>query len=230
MPVGWTFAGNTGVFGIDHRQALESRHLQSIPVTRTSTVQLRVTEFMMLWLYAFRKKIKPSEYMRLLSTYDLGRKKSNRFLTKLGVVTAGNAVIRPPFYLERGRLVLGRNVLINSGCVFLDHGGITLGDDAMLGPHVSLCTTTHDLVPDLRHSHTHSSPIRIGANAWLGAGVVVLPGITIGDNSVIAANSVVTADVPANAMYAGSPARFKKWLLADVMHSGEIVSQDSSLA
>ncbi|WP_256665317.1 DapH/DapD/GlmU-related protein [Pseudomonas sp. SLFW] len=170
---------------------------------------------MMLWLYNLKKHLKPAEYTRLLSTHDLGKKKSNRLLSKTGVVTAGNAVIRPPFYFERGRITLGRNVLINAGCVFLDQAGITIGADAMLGPQVRLCTTTHDLNPALRHSHTRSSPISIGANAWIGAGVVILPGISIGENSVIGANSVVNTDVPANALYTGSPARFKKWLTLD---------------
>ncbi|HXR02069.1 MAG TPA: sugar O-acetyltransferase [Pseudomonas sp.] len=167
---------------------------------------------MMLWLYELKKTIKPAEYIRLLDTFDLGKKKSNRLLRKTGVVTEGNAVIRPPFYFERGRMTLGRNVLINSGCIFLDQAAITIGDGALLGPQVRLCTTTHDLDPEKRHSHTRSMPITIGANAWIGAGAVVLPGVTIGENSVIGANSVVTADVPANAVYAGTPARFKKWL------------------
>lgn len=172
---------------------------------------------MMLWLHDLKKTLKPAAYIRLLNTHDLGKKKSNRLLRKTGVVTAGNAVIRPPFYFERGRITLGSNVLINAGCVFLDQAGITIGADAMLGPQVRLCTTTHDLNPALRHSHTRSAPIIIGANAWIGAGAVILPGVTIGENSVIGANSVVNADVPANAMYAGTPARFKKWLTSDAV-------------
>lgn len=167
---------------------------------------------MKLWLYSLKKTIKPAQYIRLLNAYDLSKKKSNRLLRKTGVSTQGNAVIRAPFYFERGRITLGRNVLINSGCVFLDHGGITIGDDVLLGPQVRLCTTTHDLSPERRHSHTRSMPIIIGANAWLGAGAVVLPGVNIGENSVIGANSVVTTDVPPNAVYAGIPARFKKWV------------------
>lgn len=167
---------------------------------------------MMLWWYALKKNIEPAQYIRLLNTYDLGKKKSNRLLRKAGVCTEGTAVIRPPFYFERGRVTLGRNVLINAGCIFLDQATITIGDNAMLGPQVRLCTTTHDLNPEKRHAHTRSMPITIGANAWLGAGVVVLPGVSIGENSVIGANSVVTADVPANAVYAGMPARFIRWL------------------
>ncbi len=167
---------------------------------------------MILLLYTLKKTIKPAHYIRLLNTHDLSRKQSNRLLKKTGVLTDGNAVIRPPFYFERGRLALGRNVLINSGCVFLDQALISIGDNALLGPHVRLCTTLHDLDPQRRHSHTRSLPITIGSNAWIGAGTVVLPGVTIGENSVIGANSVVNADVPANAVYAGTPARFKKWL------------------
>ena len=167
---------------------------------------------MRLWLYGLRKNLKPAHYIRLLNLYDLGKKKSNRLLRKTGVSTQGNAVIRAPFYFECGRITLGSNVLINSGCVFLDQAMITIGDNALLGPQVRLCTTTHDPSPEKRHSHTRSMAIRIGANAWIGAGVVVLPGISIGENSVIGANSVVTSDVPANALFAGTPARFKKWL------------------
>ncbi len=167
---------------------------------------------MILWLYTLRKTIKPAHYTRLLNNHDLSRKQSNCLLKKTGVSTAGSAVIRPPFYFERGRVSLGSNVLINSGCTFLDQALITIGDNAMLGPRVCLCTTTHDLSPEWRHSRTRSLPITIGSNAWIGAGTVVLPGVTIGDNSVIGANSVVGADVPANAVYAGVPARFSKWL------------------
>lgn len=171
-----------------------------------------VTDSMMLWWYELKKTLKPAEYVRLLSRYDLGKKKSNRLLSKTGVMTEGNAVIRPPFYFERGRITLGRNVLINSGCIFLDQAAITIGADTMLGPQVRLCTTTHDLKPETRHSDTRSLPITIGVNVWIGAGTVVLPGVTLGDNSVIGANSVVTSDVPANAVFVGTPARFKKWV------------------
>lgn len=131
---------------------------------RTRPLSSEVAQFMMLWLYGLREKIKPSEYIRLLNSHDLGKKKSNRLLSKTGIVTAGNAVIRPPFYFERGRVTLGRNVLINAGCIFLDQAGITIGDDTMLGPQVRLCTTTHDLNPEMRHSHTRSSAISIGRN------------------------------------------------------------------
>lgn len=82
----------------------------------------------------------------------------------------------------------------------------------MIGPNVTLTTVSHHTDPILRHGANIIAPIEIGENVWIGAGAVVLPGITIGDNSVIAANSVVTADVPANCLYAGTPAKFKKAL------------------
>jgi len=82
----------------------------------------------------------------------------------------------------------------------------------MIGPNVTLTTVSHHTDPTLRHGANIIAPIKIGENVWIGAGVVVLPGITIGDNSVIAANSVVTTDVPANCLYAGTPAKFKKAL------------------
>ncbi|MDJ6851374.1 hypothetical protein LED50_18355 [Salmonella enterica] len=85
---------------------------------------------------------------------------------------------------------------INAGCVFLDHAQISIGNDTLTGPNVTLTTASHEVSPALRGSGVTQTPISIGHNVWLGAGVVVLPGVKIGNNSVIAANSVVRSDVP----------------------------------
>lgn len=167
---------------------------------------------MLLFIAKLKRTLSPRQFIRLLDRYDLGKKHANRLMRKAGIQTQGQVIIRPPFYFERGNLDLGQRVFINSGCVFLDQAPIRIGERSMIGPQVRLCTSSHDVAPERRHTHDVTGPISIGNNAWLGAGVVVLPGVTIGDNSVIAANSVVTQDVPANALYAGSPARFKKWL------------------
>ncbi|WP_241898851.1 MULTISPECIES: DapH/DapD/GlmU-related protein [unclassified Erwinia] len=87
---------------------------------------------------------------------------------------------------------------------------ITIKTGTMIGPNVTLTTVSHHTNPALRHSSNILAPIEIGENVWIGAGAVILPGVSIGENSIIAANSVVTSDVPANTLYAGTPAKFKK--------------------
>lgn len=116
----------------------------------------------------------------------------------------------PPFYSECGRnIYIGKNVFINCCCHFQDQGGIYIGDGALIGSFVVLATINHGLNPAQR-SDNHPSPIHIGKNVWLGSHCTVLPGVTIGDNSVIAAGAVVTKDVPAYSVAAGVPARVIK--------------------
>ncbi len=113
----------------------------------------------------------------------------------------------PPFYTDCGKnITIGRYVFINSGCRFQDQGGITIGDGSLIGHNAVLATLNHGLAPEERHD-LFPAPIHIGKNVWLGANVTVLPGVTIGDNAVIAAGAVVTKDVPENTVAAGVPAR-----------------------
>ena len=116
----------------------------------------------------------------------------------------------PPFYTDFGKNIrVGRNVFINHACEFMDRGGITIGDDVLIGPKVNLVTINHPLDPSTRRS-TYCAPIVIKKGAWLGAAVSVMPGVTIGENAVVAANAVVTRDVPDNAVVGGVPARVIK--------------------
>jgi acetyltransferase-like isoleucine patch superfamily enzyme len=113
----------------------------------------------------------------------------------------------PPFYTDFGKNIrVGRNVFINHACEFMDRGGITIGDDVLIGPKVNLVTINHPLDPATRRS-TYCAPIHIKKGAWLGASVSVMPGVTIGENAVVAANAVVTSDVPDGAVAGGIPAR-----------------------
>ena len=115
-----------------------------------------------------------------------------------------------PFYTDFGKNIrVGRNVFINHACEFMDRGGITIGDDVLIGPKVNLVTINHPLDPTTRRS-TYCAPIVLEKGVWLGAGVSVMPGVTIGENAVVAANAVVTQDVPANTVVGGIPARFIK--------------------
>ena len=127
-----------------------------------------------------------------------------------GSVIDETTAICQPFYTDFGKNIhLGKNVFINTACTFIDRGGITLEDHVLLGPNVNLITTNHAFNPADRRS-TISKPIRVCENAWIGACAIVLPGVTIGKNSIVAAGSVVTKDVPADTVVGGNPAKFLK--------------------
>ena len=121
----------------------------------------------------------------------------------------------PPFYTDCGKnLKIGKYVFINSGCRFQDQGGITIGDGALIGHNVVMATINHGLAPE-KHGDNIPAPIVLGRNVWIGANATILPGVTIGDNAVIAAGAVVTKDVPANVVVAGVPAKIMKSVLEE---------------
>jgi len=121
-----------------------------------------------------------------------------------------STTVLTPFYINLGMFTkLGKNVFINHDCSFLDIGGITIEDDVLIGPKVSLITESHPLNPSERQALI-VKPVVIKRNAWLGAGATILPGVTVGENAVVAAGSVVSKDVPANTVVAGVPARVIK--------------------
>lgn len=118
----------------------------------------------------------------------------------------------PPFTSDFGKNTrLGKRVFINSGCRFQDQGGITIGDDCLIGHNAVIATLNHDVDPRHR-ADMHPAPVVIGRGVWLGANVTILPGVTIGDDAVIGAASVVTKDVPAGAIMVGSPARVVRYV------------------
>lgn len=117
-----------------------------------------------------------------------------------------------PFYADFGKnITLGKNVFINSGCCFQDQGGITIGDNSLIGHQVVLATLNHDIDIN-RRQNLIPAPINIGRNVWIGAKAVVLPGVSIGDNAIIAAGAVVNRSVPNNAIVAGVPAKIIKMI------------------
>lgn len=116
----------------------------------------------------------------------------------------------PPFYTDCGKNIhIGKNVFINSCCKFQDQGGISIGDGSLLGHNVIIATLNHMQEPSRRQSLL-PKPVVIGNNVWIGASVTILPGVTIGDNAIIGAGSVVTKDIPANSVAVGSPCKVIK--------------------
>lgn len=112
-----------------------------------------------------------------------------------------------PFYTECGiNIKLGKNVFINSGCCFQDHAGIEIGDGTLIGHQVVIATLNHAQDP-LSRADMFPKPVKIGKNVWIGAHATILPGVTIGDNAIIAAGAVVTKDVENNVVVGGVPAK-----------------------
>ena len=112
-----------------------------------------------------------------------------------------------PLYINYGKNTkIGKKVFINFDCVFLDLGGITIEDGVLIAPKVSLLSEGHPVSPDERQSLV-PGPIHISKNAWIGAGATILPGVTVGENAVVAAGAVVSKDVPANTVVGGIPAK-----------------------
>ncbi len=115
-----------------------------------------------------------------------------------------------PFNTNYGRFItLGKNVFINHDCTFLDLGGITIDDDVLIAPKACLVTEDHPLDPAKRKALV-VRPIHIKRNAWIGATATILPGVTVGENSVVAAGSLVNKDVPDNVVVGGNPAKILK--------------------
>jgi maltose O-acetyltransferase len=117
--------------------------------------------------------------------------------------------IRPPFHCDYGyQLHIGSRTFANFGLVALDVARIDIGDDVQIGPAVQLLTPTHPIDPELRRRKWEAAePISIGDNVWLGGGVVVCPGVSIGADTVVGAGAVVSRDLPANVVAVGNPAR-----------------------
>lgn len=121
-----------------------------------------------------------------------------------------NCYIEPPFHSNFGgkHVHFGKNVYANFNLTCVDDTHIYIGDYTMIGPNVTLATARHPILPELREKgYQFNMPVRIGKNCWLGAGVIVLPGITIGDNTVVGAGSIVTKDLPPNVVAVGNPCK-----------------------
>lgn len=116
----------------------------------------------------------------------------------------------PPFYTDCGlNITIGKNTFINMGCKFQDWGGISIGDDCLIGHNCTICTVNHSKEPNRRGDMICSS-VKIGNKVWIGANVTILPGVTIGDGAIVAAGAVVAKNVEPNTIVGGIPAKFIK--------------------
>lgn len=156
-----------------------------------------------------------SEVFSLLSKFNNTNKIEELraiFSEIIGKPVDATSTVYPPFHTNYGKNIsLGKNVFINHAASFLDLGGIEIEDDVMIGPRVNISSENHPTEPSQR-KQLIPSKVTIKKNAWLGAGVSVLPGVTIGENAVVAAGAVVTQDVPANTVVGGVPAKVLKKL------------------
>ena len=136
--------------------------------------------------------------------------KRKTLLKELFAEIGDGCFIEPPLHTNWGghHVHMGKNVYANFNLTLVDDTHIYIGDYTMIGPNVVIATAGHPLLPELREKgYQYNAPVHIGRNCWLGAGVIIVPGITIGDNTVIGAGSVVTKDIPSNVLAVGNPCR-----------------------
>lgn len=148
-----------------------------------------------------------------LNTAPHSRREIHRLMEAICHKTLpASVLVFPPLYTEFGRnITLGERVFINSQCQFQDLGGVTIGDDCLIGHGVVFATLGHHPDP-ARRAECVPAPICLGKKVWVGSRVVVLGGVTVGDNAILAAGAVVRSDVPANTIVGGVPARILKRL------------------
>ncbi|MEY8443409.1 sugar O-acetyltransferase [Lactococcus ileimucosae] len=142
--------------------------------------------------------------------------------------TGESIYVNPPFQVDYGfNTHIGENFYANVDCIFLDVAPITIGDDVMFGPRVSLITPLHPIDADVRaRGLEYAKPITIGNRVWLGAGVIVNPGVTIGEGTIVGAGAVVTKDLPAHVIAVGNPARVLREISEEDKHYWEKQESD----
>ncbi|HJE86885.1 sugar O-acetyltransferase [Levilactobacillus brevis] len=159
-------------------------------------------------------EVEQKRYLDKLYDYNHTRpsqsEQQQRLLQELFAELGPNCYIEPPFHANFGghHVHFGANIYANFNLTLVDDTHIYVGDHTMIGPNVTLATAGHPINAELRaQNYQYNMPVHIGRNCWLGAGVIVLPGITIGDNVVVGAGSVVTKDLPDNVVAVGDPCR-----------------------
>ncbi len=156
------------------------------------------------------------QYVWLDRLYDFNEtrptqmEKRNEILKEMFAEIGEGCYIEPPLHANFGckHVHFGKNIYANFNLTLVDDTHIYVGDYTMFGPNVTIATAGHPILPELREKgYQYNFPVHIGKNCWLGAGVIVMPGINIGDNVVIGAGSIVTKDIPSNVIAVGNPCR-----------------------
>lgn len=142
------------------------------------------------------------------ATRPLEWEKREKLLKEMFAQIGEGCYIEPPLHANWGgrHVHFGRGVYANFNLTLVDDTHIYVGDHTMFGPNVTVATAGHPVLPELREQgYQYNAPVRIGRNCWIGAGVVIVPGVTIGDNVVVGAGSIVTKDLPDNVVAVGNP-------------------------
>lgn len=157
----------------------------------------------------FEEQKKTRQLLQKLNTIDRSDFDGISEIVKKLFGKSENAVINPPFYCDYGtHIEVGRNFFANYNCTILDVAKVKIGDNCMLAPNVAIYTAGHPLHPDTRNTmYEYGIEVNIGDNVWIGGNVVICPGVTIGNNCVIGAGSVVTKDIPDWSLAAGNPCK-----------------------
>lgn len=155
-----------------------------------------------------------TKYLDLLYDFNMTRptegEKRQEMMKEMFAEVGEGCYIEPPFHANFGghHVHFGKNIYANFNLTMVDDTHIYVGDYTMFGPNVIVATAGHPILPELREqAYQYNMPVHIGKNCWIGAGVIIVPGITIGDNVVIGAGSVVTKDIPSNMVAVGNPCR-----------------------
>ena len=147
------------------------------------------------------------------ATRPLEGDKRTKMLKEMFAEIGDSCYIEPPLHSNWGghHVHFGKNVYANFNLTLVDDTHIYVGDYTMIGPNVTIATAGHPILPELRQKgYQYNAPVHIGKNCWLGAGVIIVPGITIGDNVVIGAGSIVTKDLPDNVIAVGNPCKIMR--------------------
>lgn len=154
------------------------------------------------------------QYLEKLYDFNLTRpseaEKRQKMLKEMFAEIGEGCYIEPPFHANFGgkNVHFGKGVYANFNLTLVDDTHIYVGDFTMFGPNVTVATAGHPILPELREQvYQYNFPVHIGRNCWIGAGAVIVPGVSIGDNTVIGAGSVVTKDIPSDVVAVGNPCR-----------------------